>query len=338
MNVMRTAQLGTDGPEISAVGFGSWAAGGPSGEYNWGPQDDGDSIAAIRRAVEGGVTWIDTAAVYGLGHAEDVVGRALAPYRVGEDVLVFTKCGLNWYGDPDRRDHTNLRPTDVRFEIDQSLRRLGVERIDLYQFHWPDEETGTPVEDSWNTMAELVNEGKVRYAGVSNFDVSLLERCEAIRHVDSLQPPYSLLHPEAAADVIPWCRAHGTGVIVYSPMGSGLLTGAFSRDRLAALPVGDWRKTDPDFQEPSFTRALQLAAGLRRIADRLGVPTPALTAGWTLHTPGVTGAICGARRPEQADGWLPAGHLQLDTATLNEIEDLLTSCSPDGASGSRYGA
>ena len=323
---MRLAQLGGNGPQISAIGFGSWAAGGPGWEYGWGPQDDEDSIAAIRRAVEGGVNWVDTAAVYGLGHAEAVVRKALTPYRAGEEVLVFTKCGLNWYQDPDRRDHTNLRPADIRFEIDQSLRRLGVERIDLYQFHWPDEETGTPIEESWATMAELVNEGKVRYAGVSNFDVSLLERCEMIRHVDSLQPPYSLLHREAAADLMPWCLAHGTGVIVYSPMGSGLLTGAFNRQRLATLPADDWRKTDPDFQEPFLTRALLIADGLRRFAARLGVPTPALAASWTLHTPGVTGAICGARHPDQVDGWLPAGDLVLDTAVLADIEDFLRAC------------
>jgi aryl-alcohol dehydrogenase-like predicted oxidoreductase len=322
---MRLAQLGSNGPQISTVGFGSWAAGGPGWEYGWGPQEDDDSIAAIRHAVEGGVNWVDTAAVYGLGHAEEVVRKALAPYRVGEEVLVLTKCGLNWYGDPTGRDHTNLRPADIRFEIDQSLRRLGVERIDLYQFHWPDEETGTAIEESWATMAELVSAGKVRYAGVCNFDVSLLERCETIRHVDSLQPPYSLLHVEAAADVIPWCRAHGTGVIVYSPMGSGLLTGAFSKQRLAALPADDWRKTDADFQEPFLTRALQIADGLRGIAGRLGVPTPAVAASWTLHTPGVTGAICGARHADQVNGWLPAGDLLLDADALSAIEALLTA-------------
>jgi len=326
MDSMRVAQLGRNGPQISAVGFGSWAAGGPGWEFGWGPQDDEDSIAAIRRAVEGGVNWVDTAAVYGLGHAEEVVCKALAPYRVGEEVLVFTKCGLNWYSDPAGRDHTNLRPADIRFEIDQSLRRLGVERIDLYQFHWPDVETGTPIEESWATMAELVNEGKVRYAGVSNFDVALLERCETIRHVDSLQPPYSLLHPEAAADLMPWCLAHRTGVIVYSPMGSGLLTGAFNRQRLAALPADDWRKTDADFQEPFFTQALQIADGLRRIGGRLGVPIPSLAASWTLHTPGVTGTICGARHPDQVDGWLPAGDLELDDAVLGDIENLLRTC------------
>jgi aryl-alcohol dehydrogenase-like predicted oxidoreductase len=319
---MRLAQLGRNGPQISTVGFGSWAAGGPGWDYGWGPQDDNDSIAAIRHAVECGVNWVDTAAVYGLGHSEEVVRKALAPFRVGEAVLVFTKCGLNWYGDPAGRDHNNLRPADIRFEIDQSLRRLGVERIDLYQFHWPDEETGITIEESWAAMAELVSEGKVRYAGVSNFDVSLLARCEAIRHVDSLQPPYSLLHADAAADVIPWCRANGTGVIVYSPLGSGLLTGAFSKQRLAALPADDWRKSDPDFQEPFLTRALQIADRLNEIAAGLGVPTPALAASWTLHTPGVTGAICGARHPDQVDGWLPAGDLLLDTDALSSIEEL----------------
>jgi aryl-alcohol dehydrogenase-like predicted oxidoreductase len=242
---------------------------------------------------------------------------------MGEEVFVFTKCGLTWDAEAGK-DRNDLTPAGIRSEAERSLRRLGAERIDLYQFHWPDEQTGTPVEESWQVMTELIDEGKVRFAGVSNFDVALLERCEAIRHVDSLQPPYSLLHTEAASDVIPWCRAHGTGVIVYSPMGSGLLTGAFSRERLTALPPDDWRREDPDFTEPAFGRALAVADGLGTIAARLGVPQPAVAAGWTLHTPGVTGAICGARRPAQVDDWLPAATLQLDDATKQEIAMLVT--------------
>jgi aryl-alcohol dehydrogenase-like predicted oxidoreductase len=318
--MMRYQRLGANGPEISAVGFGAWAAGGGNWDWGWGPQDDDDSIAAIRRAVDGGVNWVDTAAVYGLGHSEEVVGRALRPFKTGEEVFVFTKCGLPW--DADRKDHNDLTPASIRAEAEQSLRRLGVERIDLYQFHWPDDRTGTPIEESWQVMTELIDEGKVRFAGVSNFDVDLLERCEAIRHVDSLQPPYNLLHQEAAGDVIPWCRSHGTGVIVYSPMGSGLLTGAFTRERMNTLPPDDWRREDPDFAEPAFGRALAVAGGLGSIASRLGVPQPAVAAGWTLHTPGVTGAICGARRPAQVADWLAAATLQLDDATQLEITQL----------------
>lgn len=316
---MRTRRLGTQGPEISAVGFGAWAAGGPW-EFGWGPQDDEESIAAIRHAVERGVTWIDTAAAYGLGHSEEVVARALAPWRPGEDVLVFTKCGLNWYGSDDGSARRDLRPESIRFECDASLKRLGVDRIDLYQFHWPDRASGTQVEDSWATMLALVEEGKVRWPGVSNFDVPLLERCERGGHVQSLQPPLSLLERDARDDVIPWCERSGTGVIVYSPLASGLLTGAFSRERVASLPPDDWRRRAAQFREPALSRALAAVERLRPIAERLGTTLPALAVAWTLAVPGVTGAIVGARRPDQVDGWLAAGDLELDAETLAEIE------------------
>ncbi|HEY7604967.1 MAG TPA: aldo/keto reductase, partial [Gaiellaceae bacterium] len=219
---MVTRRLGSQGPEVSTLGFGSWAAGGPW-KFGWGPTDDDESIAAIRKAVDEGVTWIETAPVYGLGHAEEVVGRAVEPYRVGEDVLVFTKCGRTWPRAPEI-DY-DLRSDSIRRQCEESLTRLGVERIDLYQFHWPDYGTGTPVEDSWAVMGDLVDEGKVRWIGVCNFDVALLERCEAVRHVDSLQPPLSLLSRHARDALVPWCLEHGTGVIVYSPQASGLLTG-----------------------------------------------------------------------------------------------------------------
>jgi aryl-alcohol dehydrogenase-like predicted oxidoreductase len=321
---VRARRLGSQDPEIRVLGFGSWALGGPW-KFGWGPSDDDEGIAAIRHAIDSGVTWVDTAAVYGYGHSEEVVGRAIEPYRAGEEVLVFTKCGEPWQ---DAAGHTHgdgLRPESIREECDYSLRRLGVERIDLYQFHWPDTKTGTPVEESWGTMAELADEGKIRWAGVCNFSVDLLERCEPIRHVDSAQPPLSLLNPGAREDVIPWAREHGTGVIVYSPMASGLLTGAFSRERLDKLAPDDWRRHSDAFQEPELSRALRVVDGLRPIAERLGCSLPTLAVAWTLTVPGVTGAIVGARRPAQVDDWLPAGDLDLDEATLAEIEQLIAA-------------
>jgi aryl-alcohol dehydrogenase-like predicted oxidoreductase len=317
---MRTRRLGSHGPEISVLGFGSWALGGPW-RYGWGPQDDAESVAAIRHAVESGVNWVDTAAIYGLGHSEEVVGEAVKPFRVGEDVLVFTKCGERW--DESKGESVNdLRPESIREECEDSLRRLGIERIDLYQFHWPDR-IGTPVEDSWATMAELVDEGKVRWIGVCNFDVELLGRCEPIRHVDSLQPPLNLLNRAAREDVIPWAREHGTGVIVYSPLGSGRLTGTFTRERFERLAPDDWRRSDPAFQEPSLGQALALVDRLRPIAERLGCSVGSLAIAWTLAVPGVTGAIVGARRASQVDDWLEAGDLELDEDTVAEIEALL---------------
>ena len=316
---MLRRQLGLQGPDITTVGFGSWATGGPW-KFGWGPQDDDESIAAIRHAVESGVNWVDTAAVYGLGHSEEVVGRALEPYAVGQDVHVFTKCGRPWYGRPEGEVGSDLRPRSIRLECEQSLRRLGVERIDLYQFHWPDAETGTPVEESWTTMAELVEEGKVRWVGVSNFDIGLLERCEPIRHVDSLQPPLNLLARGARDELIPHCRERGTGVIVYSPMASGLLTGKYDRERVERLAPDDWRRANPSFQEPRLSHNLALVERLSGLAERRGVGLPALAVAWTLAVPGVTGAIVGARRPDQVDSWLAASKLELSDDDLAEIE------------------
>jgi aryl-alcohol dehydrogenase-like predicted oxidoreductase len=312
-----TRRLGSQGPEISALGFGSWAAGGPW-KFGWGPADDDESIAAIRHAVDAGVSWIDTAPVYGLGHAEEVVGRAVEPYRVSEDVLVFTKCGRTW--ERSAEIDYDLRPQSIRRQCEQSLTRLGVERIDLYQFHWPDYATGAPVEDSWAVMGDLVDQGKVRWIGVCNFDVELLERCEAVRHVDSLQPPLSLLSRHARDALIPWCLEHGTGVIVYSPQASGLLTGSFSRERLEQLAPDDFRHRAPPFQEPKLSQNLALVERIRPIAERLGCTVSALAVAWTLAIPGVTGAIVGARRPEQVVDWLPAGDSELDDEVLAEVE------------------
>lgn len=325
-----TRKLGTTGPEFTKVGFGAWAVGG-SYEFGWGPQDDQDSIAAITFAIESGINWIDTAPVYGLGHSEEVVRQALEPWTPGEEVFVATKCGRKWVGPRESGGLVfDLKPSSIRAECEGSLRRLGVERIDLYLFHWPDTETGTPIEESWGTMDELIQEGKVRWCGVSNFDVALLARCEAIRHVDSAQPRLNLLDQSASRDVIPWCRDHGTGVIVYSPMGSGLLTGTFTRGRIERLAPDDWRRRSPDFQEPRLSRALCLVEQLRSVADRLGVGLPALSVAWTLAIPGVTAAIVGARRPEQVREWLPAAGIALTEGDVREIDRIAASVGAPG--------
>ncbi len=317
---MVTRRLGSQGPEITVLGLGTWAMGGPW-EFGWGESDDRESEAAIRRAVEAGVSWIDTAPVYGLGHAEEVVGSALASLGTDTEVLVFTKCGRRWMSadrtGPIRYD---LTPESIRFECEESLRRLGVEQIDLYQFHWPDYGTGTPVEESWGAMAALQDEGKVRFLGVCNVGLELLERIESVRHVDSLQPSLSMLNRHALPQLLPWCAAHGTGVIAYSPMASGLLTGSFGRDGLDRLAPEDWRRRAPMFTEPKLSQNLELVERLQPIAESLGCDLPALAVAWTLATPAVTAAIVGARRPSQVDGWIQAAEVVLLPGTLDEIE------------------
>lgn len=319
MAQLPTLRLGRDGPEITRVGFGAWAIGGGGWAFGWGPQDDAAAIAAMKHAVERGINWIDTAAVYGLGHSEELVGRLLRELPASERPYVFTKCGMVWDArnpmEPARRI---LDPASIRRECEASLRRLGVDTIDLYQFHRPDE-TGVPVEDSWGEMVRLVEEGKVRWAGVSNFDVQLLERCEAIRHVDSIQPPFSLIRRGAATAEIAWAAEHGTGVIVYSPMQSGLLTDRWSVDRIQQLAPDDWRRRAPEFQSPRLERNLALRDALRPIAERHGTTTAAVAVAWTLAWPGVTGAIVGARSPEQVDGWINAAILELTPEDLTEI-------------------
>jgi aryl-alcohol dehydrogenase-like predicted oxidoreductase len=314
-----TRRLGSSGPDITTVGFGAWAAGGGGWAFAWGPQDDAESVAAIRHAVAKGVNWIDTAAVYGYGHSEEVVGRALADIPGSERPLVFTKCGLRW-NEADRMSSPvrDSRPARMREECEASLRRLGVDVVDLYQFHWPDQ-TGAPVEDSWGEMLKLVDEGKVRWPGVSNYGVVLLERCEAVRHVASLQPPFSMIRRDVGGAEIPWCAAHGTGVIVYSPMQSGLLTDSFTAGRVAAFPADDWRRSSAQHQSPALERNLALRDALRPIAAKHGVSVAAVAVAWTLAWPGVTGAIVGARSPEQVDGWLAAASLRLDADDLAAI-------------------
>ncbi|HEU4586455.1 MAG TPA: aldo/keto reductase [Gemmatimonadaceae bacterium] len=308
--------------------MGTWAIGGETGLMSWGPQDDKDSLDTLRHAVELGMNWIDTAPAYGLGHAEELIGGFLSELPEGERPYIFTKCGIVWdERNPAAGSRRILTPESIRRECDASLRRLGVERIDLYQFHWPDE-IGTPVEDSWGEMSRLVDEGKVRWAGVSNFDVALLERCERIRHVDSLQPPFSLIRRDVAASEIPWCMEHGTGVICYSPLQSGLLTDTFSAERVANLPKTDWRRSSRYFQSPNLEKNLALRDALRPIAARHDATVAAVAIAWVLAWPGVTAAIAGARRPDQIDGWISAAKLRL---TSEDLEEIATAIERTGA-------
>lgn len=314
-----TRPLGSSGFQITTLGFGSWALGGGGWAFGWGPQDDAESIATMRHALELGVNWIDTAAVYGLGHSEEVVGKLLRELPSSQRPLVFTKCGLTWdANNPMQVAKRILKPETIRGECEASLRRLGLERIDLYQFHWPDE-SDTPVEDSWGTMVKLIEEGKIRAAGVSNFSVELLERCKAIRRVDSLQPIFSLISRKTAEKLLPWCKNHNTGVICYSPMQSGILTDGFSSERVAKMAGDDWRRRGPEFQEPNLSRNLALRDALRPIAARHGATVSSVAIAWTLSWPGVSGAIVGARNPAQVDGWIQAATLQLTQNDLTEI-------------------
>jgi aryl-alcohol dehydrogenase-like predicted oxidoreductase len=327
---LTTLELGRSGLDITRLGFGSWAIGGGDWAFGWGPQDDAASLATMRRALDLGINWIDTAAVYGLGHSEEVIGRLLGELSPSERPFIFTKCGRLWdERDPMAPPRSVLERSSIRRECEASLRRLGVERIDLYQFHWPDA-TGIPIEESWTVMGELIAEGKVRAAGVSNFDVHLLARCEAIRHVDSLQPPFSLINRAAAAEAIPWCARSGTGVIGYSPMQSGLLTDAFQAESVSAYADGDWRKRAAEFQQPKLGRNVALRDALRPIADRHGRSVSEIAIAWTLAWPGVTGAIVGARAPAQVDGWIGAAEIVL---TDDELDEVAAALERTGAGG-----
>jgi aryl-alcohol dehydrogenase-like predicted oxidoreductase len=310
-------KLGRNGPEITTVGFGAWAAGGPW-KVGWGPQSDEDSIAAMRCSVELGCNWIDTAAIYGLGHSEEVVGEAIQPLR-REDVLVFTKCGR--VPDEAGTPHGDLRPESIRREMEASLRRLRTEYVDLYQIHWPQCEHNTPLEDAWAVLLDLQKQGKARFVGVSNFDVEQLRRCEALGHVDSLQPPYSLLRREVETEILPYCAENGTGVIVYSPMQGGILSGTFDRSRLAP---DDWRQRNPFYQEPQLSQNLAFVEHLRPIAERHGKTVGQLAIAWTLMNPAVTGAIVGGRRPAQVEENVGAMDWTLTSEELAEMEAALT--------------
>ncbi|HEY0277808.1 MAG TPA: aldo/keto reductase [Solirubrobacterales bacterium] len=303
-------------PKLSRLGLGAWAFGG----VGWGPQDDADSIATIRHAVASGVGWIDTAAVYGNGHAERIVGEAIADLPAEERPLVFTKCGV--LVDPDTgKTYRDLSPASVRAECEASLQRLGVERIDLYQLHWPVEDLNV-VEAAWATLGELREEGKIGWAGVSNFDLGLIERCARIRPLDAAQMPLSLLEDEIVGAELPWLGGHGVATIVYSPLESGLLSGRFSLERLAALPEDDWRRRRPRFQSPQVERALDLVEALRPLAAELDASIAELAIAWAAHFEGVAGAIVGARSPAQVDGWIGAAGLDLDSGVLARVAAL----------------
>ncbi len=315
---MQTRKLGNSDLHITPVGYGAWAVGGSGWQFAWGSQDDNDSIAAIHRALELGVNWIDTAAVYGLGHSEEVVARALKSWS-GPRPYLFTKCGLRW--DAKGQVQKVLSAGSIRREVEDSLHRLAIDVIDLYQIHWPPDPDSPALEEGWSTLAALQREGKVRWIGVSNFDVQQLRRAHAIAPVTSLQPPYSLVHREIEDEILPYCLRAGIGVIVYSPMASGLLTGAMTRERAARLPNDDWRRLHPDFTEPNLSRNLGLVERLREIANRHNRSIGEVAIAWTLHHPAVTGSIVGARNARQAEGVMRAGDLRLDDKEVNEIED-----------------
>jgi aryl-alcohol dehydrogenase-like predicted oxidoreductase len=309
------APLANTGMEISRIGFGAWALGGSNYDWGWGAQDDEQSITTIHHALDLGVNWIDTAAQYGFGHSEEVVGRAVNSYA-GDRPYVFTKGGQP--EGPNRTTVQSLRRDSLRREVEGSLSRLGADAIDLYQIHWPipDEE----IEEGWQALVEFKEEGLVRHIGVSNFGVEQLQRAQAIAPVETLQPPYSLLDREAEEEILPFCERNGIGVIVYSPMGSGMLTGAMTRERIANLPDDDWRKRSPGFQEPELSRRLELVARLERVAERLGVSPGAVAVAWTLRNAAVDGAIVGFRRPDQVGPILPAAELELSDEDVAEID------------------
>jgi aryl-alcohol dehydrogenase-like predicted oxidoreductase len=307
-----TVELGSTGMRISRVGYGAWAIGGAGWWHAWGDQDDEESIAAIRRAAELGINWIDTAPIYGLGHSEEVVGRALQ--GLDERPYVFTKASLY---EKDGSVAHSLKRDSIRREVEASLERLQLDAIDVYQVHWPDPDED--VEEGWATFAELKAEGLVRHIGVSNFDVAQMRRAQAIAPVETLQPPYSLIERSIEDEILPFAQDHGIGVVCYSPMASGLLSGAMTRERIEALPENDWRKHDPRFQEPELSTHLAAVERLRAVAERHGTSPGAVAVAWTLHHPAVHGSIVGFRRPDQVEPLLAAAALELSEDDLAAI-------------------
>jgi aryl-alcohol dehydrogenase-like predicted oxidoreductase len=309
---MRTVELGSTGMQISRIGYGAWAIGGLGWWHSWGAQDDEESIAAIRRAVELGINWIDTAPIYGLGHSEEVVGRAIA--GLADRPYVFTKASLY---EKDGAVAHSLKRDSLRREVQESLSRLQADVIDVYQIHWPNPDED--VEEAWETFADLKSEGLVRHIGVSNFDVSQLRRAQAIAPVETLQPPYSLLERAIEPEILPFAEREGIGVVTYSPMASGLLSGAMTRERIAGLPDDDWRKHDERFQEPALSRHLDLVDRLRSVAERHDTTPGAIAVAWTLHHPAVDGSIVGFRRPDQIEPLLAAAAVDLTADDLATI-------------------
>lgn len=321
---MTTRQLGNSDLKITPLGVGAWAIGGGGLPFAWGPQDDNDSIAAIHAALDRGINWIDTAAVYGLGHSEEVVGRALKgrakPY-------IFTKCTLVWDpNDPKKEVTRSMKRESIRKECEDSLRRMGIDVIDLYQIHWPDPDP--EIEEGWAAVAELQKEGKVRWIGVSNFKPAQMDRARAIAPVTSLQPPYSILSPEVEAEILPYCGRHNIGVIVYSPMKSGLLTGSMTRERVAKMPEDDFRQRTVNFKEPLLTRNLNLVERMREIGNRHGRTPGEVALAWVLRRPEVTGAIVGLRSAKQVDGVIGAADFRLANSEIEEIARFLRENTP----------
>jgi aryl-alcohol dehydrogenase-like predicted oxidoreductase len=311
---LETRQLGNSDLKLTAIGFGAWAIGGGNWEFGWGPQDDHESVEAIERALGLGLNWIDTAAIYGLGHSEEIVAQALA--HATNKPYVFTKCSMRWH--KDRSIYRSLKRDSVREEAENSLRRLKLDVIDLYQIHWPDPEA--EIEEGWEAMARLKEEGKVRFIGVSNFNVEQMKRAQKIAPITSLQPPYSLVNPAVQDEILPFCKANNIGVINYSPMASGLLTGKMTAERIAKMPEDDWRRRAPQFKEPKLSRNLKLVELLKQIGDAHKVQPGVVAIAWTLHNPAVTAAIVGARRADQVDGILPAASFRLSNAEAAKID------------------
>jgi aryl-alcohol dehydrogenase-like predicted oxidoreductase len=315
---MQTKQFGKTGMQITPIGLGAWAIGGGQWESSWGPQDDQESIATIRRALDLGINWIDTAAVYGLGHSETIVGKAI---KGRERPFIFTKSSLVW----DEHGHVghSLKADSLRREVEASLKRLDIDVIDLYQIHWPD--PASDIEEGWSTLAALKQEGKVRHIGVSNFSVEQMQRAEKIAPVETLQPPYSLVYPNVEKEILPYSQRHNIGVIVYSPMASGLLTGSMTRKRIANMPDDDWRKQGTEFQEPRLSRNLALADLLTVIGKAHNVTAGVVAIAWTLHNPAVTAAIVGSRHPGQVDETIAASEFRLSESEYERIRQFITT-------------
>jgi aryl-alcohol dehydrogenase-like predicted oxidoreductase len=310
-------QLGDSDLRLTPIGYGAWAIGGGNWEFGWGAQDDDESVRTIERALDAGLNWIDTAAVYGLGHSEEVVARSLknSPHKP----FVFTKCSMRW--DANQQIYRSLKADSLKEELENSLRRLQVDAIDLYQIHWPNPEG--EIEEGWETLARFKEQGKIRYIGVSNFNVEQMKRALKIAPITSLQPPFSLLRRDIEAEILPFCQEHHIGVINYSPMVSGLLTGKMTTERIAQLPADDWRKRSLNFNEPKLSRNLKLVEFLREIGKEHSVEPGVVAIAWTLRHPGITAAIVGARRPDQVDGVLPAATFRLTDAEADRIEAFL---------------
>ncbi|HAO66855.1 MAG TPA: aldo/keto reductase [Verrucomicrobiales bacterium] len=317
---MKTRKLGYSDLHLTPIGLGTWAMGGGDWKFGWGDQDDDASIASVHQALDAGVNWIDTAAIYGHGHAERVVGKAIQDRR--DDVLIATKCGRVWEGES-REIGKSLRRESVHREVDVSLQRLGIDCIDLYQIHWP--EPDEEIEEGWGAVAELVEAGKIRYAGVSNFNMEQLKRIQPIHPVTSLQPPYSMLRREVEEEILPYCRENQIGIVAYSPMQAGLLTGRFSKERVQNLPANDWRKANPFFTSPQLEANLSIIERLRPVAAQMEITLPQLALAWVLRRSEMTAAIAGARRPEQILETVKAGEIVIPDELLLKIDRMLSA-------------